>query len=67
MPLPAYHLSGRCQARARRAIYAWQTRGQVCLQRGSRLLHKGLWMGSENCFLAPYAQDCYAGLESIAM
>jgi len=29
MSLPAYHLSGRCQARARRAVYAWQARGQV--------------------------------------
>jgi len=31
-----------------------------------RLLHKGLWMGSENCFVTRLAQDYYAGTEMIA-
>ncbi len=66
MPLPAYHHSGCCQARTRRALYAWQTRGQVRLRQGTRLLHKGLRMGSENCFPGALAQDCYADVGGIA-
>ncbi len=59
---PAYQLFSRCQAHASRAVYAWQTRGQVAVRQGSRLLHKGWPKESENRFLGSCTQDCYAGV-----